>query len=205
MRLHIGVDSQSGLAHSAVVAPANVHDKHPLPQLLHGHPRTRILPTLLQGVPTALFFVPLTAIILSGLPADRIPPAAGLSNFVRVFAGGVGSSLATTGWNNRTILHRAQLAEQSSANNPDYANALANIRGARWQPGSGHGILRAFTQCASRDAWIRPVVRSNRAFLAPRCAGSRSAHARCASAVQTRAQRLCETACLARIGNVREP
>ena len=32
----IGVDSQSGLAHSAVVTAANVHDKHPLPQLLHG-------------------------------------------------------------------------------------------------------------------------------------------------------------------------
>jgi transposase, IS5 family len=37
MKLHIGVDSQSGLAHSAVVTPANVHDKHPLPELLHGN------------------------------------------------------------------------------------------------------------------------------------------------------------------------
>ncbi|SEI15232.1 Transposase DDE domain-containing protein [Paraburkholderia hospita] len=36
MKLHIGVDSQSGLAHRAVVTAANVHDKHPLPQLLHG-------------------------------------------------------------------------------------------------------------------------------------------------------------------------
>jgi IS5 family transposase len=32
MKLHIGVDSQSGLAHSAVVTPANIHDKHPLPE-----------------------------------------------------------------------------------------------------------------------------------------------------------------------------
>ena len=39
MKLHIGVDSQSGLAHSAVVTPANVHDKHPLPELLHGNER----------------------------------------------------------------------------------------------------------------------------------------------------------------------
>ena len=37
MKLHIGVDSQSGLAHSAVVSSANVHDKHPLPDLLHGN------------------------------------------------------------------------------------------------------------------------------------------------------------------------
>ena len=39
MKLHIGVDSQSGLAHSAVVTSANVHDKHPLPELLHGAER----------------------------------------------------------------------------------------------------------------------------------------------------------------------
>jgi IS5 family transposase len=39
MKLHIGVDSQSGLAHSAVVTPANIHDKHPLPHLLHGQER----------------------------------------------------------------------------------------------------------------------------------------------------------------------
>lgn len=36
MKLHIGVDSQTGLTHSAVVTAANVHDKHPLPELLHG-------------------------------------------------------------------------------------------------------------------------------------------------------------------------
>jgi IS5 family transposase len=39
MKLHIGVDSQSGLAHSAVVTPANIHDKHALPHLLHGQER----------------------------------------------------------------------------------------------------------------------------------------------------------------------
>jgi IS5 family transposase len=36
MKLHIGVDSQSGLAHRAMVTAANVHDKHALPHLLHG-------------------------------------------------------------------------------------------------------------------------------------------------------------------------
>jgi IS5 family transposase len=37
MKLHIGVDSQLGMAHSAVVTAANLHDKHPLPDLLHGN------------------------------------------------------------------------------------------------------------------------------------------------------------------------
>jgi IS5 family transposase len=39
MKLHIGVDSQTGLTHSAVVTAANVHDKHRLPDLLHGQER----------------------------------------------------------------------------------------------------------------------------------------------------------------------
>lgn len=39
MKLHSGVDSRTGLGHSAVVTAANVHDKHPLPALLHGAER----------------------------------------------------------------------------------------------------------------------------------------------------------------------
>jgi IS5 family transposase len=37
MKLHIGVDSQSGLVHSASVTAANVHDSHQVPNLLHGN------------------------------------------------------------------------------------------------------------------------------------------------------------------------
>jgi IS5 family transposase len=39
MKMHIGVDSRSGLARSAAVTSANVHDKHPLRDLLHGNER----------------------------------------------------------------------------------------------------------------------------------------------------------------------
>ena len=39
MKLHIGVDSQSGLTHSAMVTAANVQDKHQLPNLLNGQER----------------------------------------------------------------------------------------------------------------------------------------------------------------------
>ncbi|MEB1941265.1 MULTISPECIES: IS5 family transposase [Xanthomonas] len=39
MKLHIGVDSRTGLAHSAAVTAANVHDKHLLEDLLHGDER----------------------------------------------------------------------------------------------------------------------------------------------------------------------
>jgi MFS transporter, DHA2 family, multidrug resistance protein len=89
---------------------------------------TLVLPTLLQGIPTALFFVPLTAIILSGLAPEKIPAAAGLSNFVRVFAGAVGTSLVATGWNDRTILHHSQLAEQTSVNNPTFVSGINGLQ-----------------------------------------------------------------------------
>jgi len=37
MKVHIGVDSRTGLTHSASVTPANVHDSQELPNLLHGN------------------------------------------------------------------------------------------------------------------------------------------------------------------------
>jgi IS5 family transposase len=37
MKLHIGVDSASGLIHSASVTAANIHDRHEVPNLLHGN------------------------------------------------------------------------------------------------------------------------------------------------------------------------
>jgi transposase, IS5 family len=39
MKVHIGVDSQTGLVHHAAVTAANVHDKHCLEDLLHGDER----------------------------------------------------------------------------------------------------------------------------------------------------------------------
>ncbi|WP_430389896.1 DHA2 family efflux MFS transporter permease subunit [Dyella sp. 20L07] len=89
---------------------------------------TLVLPTLLQGIPTALFFVPLTAIILSGLSPDKIPAAAGLSNFVRVFAGAVGTSLLSTAWSNRTITHHAQLMEQATPYNPVFTHTISSLQ-----------------------------------------------------------------------------
>ncbi|WP_420998446.1 DHA2 family efflux MFS transporter permease subunit [Cupriavidus sp. 30B13] len=83
-----------------------------------------VLPTLLQGIPMALFFVPLTSIILSGQPPERLPDAAGLSNFARVFCGAVGTSIAGNEWNNRTVLHHVRLTEQASIDNPMFNHQI---------------------------------------------------------------------------------
>jgi DHA2 family multidrug resistance protein len=84
-----------------------------------------ILPTLLQGIPMALFFAPLTVIILSGQPPEKVPAAAGLSTFGRMFCGGIGTSIAGVVWNNRTIMHHEILTQQSSPTNPMF-NAQIN-------------------------------------------------------------------------------
>ena len=39
MKAHIGVDAKTKLIHSVAATAANVHDKHPLPELLHGQER----------------------------------------------------------------------------------------------------------------------------------------------------------------------
>ncbi|KLU26450.1 DSBA oxidoreductase [Caballeronia mineralivorans PML1(12)] len=83
-----------------------------------------VLPTLLQGIPMALFFAPLTVIILSGQPPEKVPAAAGLSTFGRMFCGGVGTSIANVVWNNRTIMHHEILTAQSNPTNPFFNQQL---------------------------------------------------------------------------------
>jgi len=73
---------------------------------------TIVLPAVLQGVAVAFMFVPMTTILLSGLGPERIPAATGLSNFFRMTAGAVGTSVTTTLWDTRAQLHHAQLAER---------------------------------------------------------------------------------------------
>lgn len=89
-----------------------------------------VLPTLLQGVPMAMFFIPLSMVILSTLPAEKISAAAGVSNFARVFFGSIGTSLATTEWSNRSIVHHVQLNEvatEYSVHFNDFVNETARL------------------------------------------------------------------------------
>ena len=56
-----------------------------------------------------------------------MPAASGLSNFARIVSGSFGTSIATTLWDNRAILHHAQLTEyvrNSSMATRDYVQTL---------------------------------------------------------------------------------
>ena len=73
--------------------------------------KTILIPTVVQGVAMAFFFIPLVTITLSGISPDKIPAASGLSNFVRIVAGSFGTSIATTIWQDRAAMHHAQISE----------------------------------------------------------------------------------------------
>jgi DHA2 family multidrug resistance protein len=96
--------------------------------------RTILIPTIVQGVAMAFFFIPLMTITLSGLTQDRIPAASGLTNFVRITAGAMGTSISTTLWEGRAALHHAQLAEAVSAGNPAVQATLSGLSAAGLTP-----------------------------------------------------------------------
>jgi MFS transporter, DHA2 family, multidrug resistance protein len=96
---------------------------------------TILVPTILQGAAMAFFFIPLQAIIFSGLSPDRLPAAAGLSNFVRITAGAIGTSIFTTVWENRAILHHAEIAETVTRSNDAATLALGQLGASGYDGG----------------------------------------------------------------------
>lgn len=88
---------------------------------------TLMIPTLIQGIPMAFFFIPLVTLTLSGLEPSRIPAASGLSNFARITAGAFGTSITTTLWENRAALHHSQLVESINNASQPTRQALSGL------------------------------------------------------------------------------
>jgi DHA2 family multidrug resistance protein len=86
-----------------------------------------LIPTVIQGIAMATFFVPLLSLGLSTLTPDRIPAASGLINFARITAGSFGTSIVTTLWDRRATLHHAQLVEHLTRSDPVAAQAFSNL------------------------------------------------------------------------------
>ena len=73
-----------------------------------------VWPQVVQGIGVACFFMPLTTITLSGLHPSQIASASSLSNFLRILAGSIGTSITTTMWDRREAMHHARLTEHVS-------------------------------------------------------------------------------------------
>jgi DHA2 family multidrug resistance protein len=123
-----------------------------------------MIPTIIQGAAMAMFFIPLTSIILSGQPPDKIPAAAGLSNFVRIMFGGIGTSITSTVWENRTALHHAQLAEHTGTVNPAFGQAVQGMEAQGLSQQGAWAVIertlsvQASTLGATDIFWISSVL-----------------------------------------------
>lgn len=95
---------------------------------------TIMIPTILQGAALAFFFIPLTTLTLAGITPDRIPSAAGLSNFARITAGAMGTSISTTLWDSRATLHHQHLVERLAQGDPVAGETLARLTAAGLSP-----------------------------------------------------------------------
>ena len=85
------------------------------------------VPTLVQGFAMGTFFIALLTISFDRLPADKLPAASGLNNFLRITASGFATSLTTTFWDRREALHQSRLVESLSAFSPTLREGVGNF------------------------------------------------------------------------------
>ncbi len=106
-----------------------------------------VWPQFWQGLGVAMFFLPLTAITLSRMQGAQIAAASSLSNFLRVFMGGVGVSVVTTMWERREALHHARLAEEITPYSTETQQAVQTMVQAGIRPEEGlANIVKNITQ-----------------------------------------------------------
>jgi len=86
-----------------------------------------VMPQLVMGVGMSVFFVAMLAILLDGLPPQRVPSASGVSNFARIVAGSFATSITTTLWTRREAFHQTRLAESSSLLSPSLQQAMHGL------------------------------------------------------------------------------
>ena len=127
---------------------------------------TILVPTFVQGGAMALFLIPLMSITLSGLAPEGIAAASGLANFVRTLAGALGTSIATTVWDQRATLHHAHLVERLGA------DTLTGPLGELWSRLTAQGMSveqtatllnqlidqQAFTRAADDVYWASAIL-----------------------------------------------
>lgn len=98
---------------------------------------------LMQGVGIAIFFMPMLTILLSDLGGDEIAAGSGLATFMRTLGGSFAVSITTYMWNNRAVIHHAQLAETFGPTSPVTRSAVETL---------GHGNTQL--ALATLDAMI---------------------------------------------------
>jgi DHA2 family multidrug resistance protein len=80
-----------------------------------------------QGLGVAVFFMPITQIMLSDLQPNEIASGTGLATFVRTLGASFSASITNFLWQHRAIVHHAQLTEHLTVYDTDTQNAVATL------------------------------------------------------------------------------
>ena len=88
---------------------------------------TIMIPTIVQGVAVAFFFIPLSSITLGGIAPAHMASASGLSNFMRIVGGAFGTSITITFWQDRAAMHHADLTESINRGSQAATSALGGL------------------------------------------------------------------------------
>ncbi len=80
------------------------------------------------GIGISCFFLPTTAISLSGLGTHDVAAASGLNNFIRIIGASFGTALVVGAWDRQGIAQHAQLAERIDAYSPEVLDYLDRLQ-----------------------------------------------------------------------------
>ena len=93
-----------------------------------------------------------------------MPAASGLTNFVRITAGAMGTSISTTLWESRAALHHAQLAETVNIGSPAAQAALSGLTASGMTMEQALGQInrlvdqQAFMLAANDIFWVSALM-----------------------------------------------
>ncbi|MBS0360402.1 MAG: DHA2 family efflux MFS transporter permease subunit [Proteobacteria bacterium] len=93
-----------------------------------------VIPMLVQGIAMATFFVSMVTMALNGLPAQMVPQATGMYNFLRITAGSFAASLVTTSWDRLEAVQQTRLSETMGSQAPSFVQSVSKLQGAGLSP-----------------------------------------------------------------------
>ncbi len=88
---------------------------------------------LLQGLGTALFFMPVLTILLSDLEGNEIASGSGTSTFLRQLGGSFAAAIVTFVWDRGAVAHHVNLSEQVNPYNRAATHAIKSMGGGNTQ------------------------------------------------------------------------
>ncbi len=95
------------------------------------------------GVAMPLSWIPLMMTIMTGLPPAKISGAAGLFNFLRMLASSVGTAVAVTFWDERTVVHRERLVESVSRDSAGQLDMFMQLQDPSADPQAAMAVMES--------------------------------------------------------------